>query len=562
MVWLLTRDLILFCTALFGLGAPWLALLRSWSPLERTTLAVAAALLTGWLAGFGVYVAGLSLSWFWLAPAAGLLLTVARPAAVLTLGRDPEVRGLLARTALLALWCLGWQALVASYSGAAWQGDWYEHYDRAHFFLARWPREFLFLDHYPLPARPPLVNVWSAVLMSASGGAFYHHQIFLTLLSSLVLLPASLLAARWNPRRSAQTCLLLIFMGSPLLVQNATFPWTKLPAAFFVLLAWTQLTAAPAPGRLLAAALALSGGLLAHYSTGVWVVAAGVAWLLCHGHRLGEKALRLEFGLATIGAAAVLLTWLAWAVAHYGLATTFTQNTTVSLAPALSPMERLATAGANLLHTVCPVSLVGLDHPLLAQASPLGRFRDGWFILYQLRLWWALGSVGGLVAVWLLWQAPRSADWRFGGIALTLAVGLNAVVHAQQDRLGLTHICLQPLVLLGLAWIAAGVDRVPRWLARLFAAGWLLDLLMGVGLHFLLQSRRFSLAQPDFTLAAQVNWQNKQTLGLTFLSDVHPTGWAFLLIGGAGLTAGWMWRRSLREKIPAPVPSAEAVSRL
>lgn len=562
MAWLLTRDLFLFCIALFGLGAPWLPLLKNWTPVERTTLAVAAALITGWLAGFGAYLAGLPLSWFWLAPAAGLLLTAAQPSAVRTVGRDPEVRGLLARTALLALWCLGWQALVASYSGAAWQGDWFEHFDRAHFFLARWPREFLFLDHYPLTARPPLLNLWSAVLMSASGGAFYHHQVFLTLFSSLVLLPASLLAARWSRHRSTQACLLLIFMGSPLLVQNATFPWTKLPAAFFVLLAWNQLTAAPAPGRLLAAALALGGGLLVHYSTAVWVVAAGAAWLLCRGRLLREKAVRHELGLAMIGAAAVVLTWLAWAVAQYGLAATFTQNTTVSLAPAFSPAERLVNSGWNVVHTVCPVSLVGLDHPLLAQGSSLGRFRDGWFILYQLRLWWALGSVGGLVAVWLLWNSPRSAAWRFGGIALLLAVALNAVVHTQPDLLGLTHICLQPMVLLGLGWIAAGMDRVPRWLARLYAAGWLLDLLMGVGLHFLLQSRRFSLDQPDFTLAAQANWQNKQTLGLTFLSNVHSTGWALLLIGGAGLTAGWMWRRSLSENLPAPVPSAEAVSRV
>ncbi len=562
MAWLLTRDLLLFCAALAGLGGPWVALLKNWNPLERTTLAVAAALIGGWAAGFTVYLAGLPLSWFWIAPGAGLVLIAARPAAMLALGRDPVVRSAVTRMALLAAWCLGWQALVASYSGAAWQGDWYEHYDRAHFFLARWPKEFLFLGHYPLTARPPLVNVWSAVLMSASGGAFYNHQVFLTLLSCLVFLPASILVIRWNPRQSAQAWLLLIFMGSPLLVQNATFPWTKLPAAFFVVLAWSQLSAAPAAGRLLTSALAFAGGLLAHYSTGVWVVACGMAWILSHGVRLRETATRTETLLGVAAAIVVLMPWLAWAISQYGAFATFAQNTTVAIAPAFDPVERLHTSLWNLVHTVCPVSLVGLDHPLLAQASPLGRFRDWWFILYQLRLWWALGSVGGLVAVWLLRSSRPLPEWRFAWIAMSTAIGLNAVVHAQPDLLGLAHICLQPMVLLGLAWIAAGIDRVPRWLVRLYAGGWLLDLAMGIGVHFLLQSHLFSAGKPDFTLAAQINWENKHRLGLSFLSDLNPWGWGVALIGGAGLLAMRQWRRSVGHTHIAPAGSSGSVSSL
>lgn len=542
MAWLLIRDGLLFAFAFLGLGAPWLAALKNWPPPERLALAVGAALIGGWLAGFAVYLTGFSLRWFWLAPAAGLLLSAIRPAHVLALWRESQVRGSLGRLALLCLWCLGWQSLVVSYSGAAWQGDWYEHYDRAQFFLARWPHEFLFLDIYPLTARPPLVNVWSAALMSASGGAFYHYQIFMTLLSCLVLLPLAILISRWSGRRSAQWLLLVLLMCNPLFVQNATFPWTKLAAGFFVLLAWSQLTAAPASGRFVAAALALSGGMLAHYSTGLWIVAFALAWVICHRARLGDAGFRFELVAGTLAAAAVFAVWLGWAIVQYGINATFTQNSTLSLGPALTFIGRLQATGLNLLHTLCPVSLVGMDHPLLAQAGWAGWLRDWFFILYQLRIWWAFGSVGGLVLVWYLWNTPSTPHRRFAWIVLPVVIVLNAAAHAQPDYLGLAHIGLQPMILLGLGFIAASAGSLPRGTDLLYACGIGFDVVMGIVLHFAVQAGWMANSARDLTLAAQINWQNKLQLGLIFLSDRHAAWWGVSMILGAGILAWRGWR--------------------
>jgi hypothetical protein len=552
MLWLLIRDTLVFLFALAGLGAPWLSVLQRWPAEERLALAAGAALLTGWLAGFGLYAAGLPLRWFWLAPALGAALTLARPQAVRALLADAGVRRLAGQWALLAVWCLGWHMMVINYSGAAWQRDWVEHFDRAHFFLARWPLDFLFLNVYPLPARPPLANLWSAMLMSGSGGAFFHHQIFLTLLGSLVFLPLAALARSWHDNRSASWRLLLVLMASPLLVQNATFPWTKLPAAFFVVLAWLQLgprTATPVPGRLVAAALALTGGMLAHYSTAPWFLALLAAWLVTQRTELGRPAVRREILAAMLLSALVFLTWAGWAVAQYGVATTFTQNTALALAPQDGAGSRLLSAGINLLNTLSPISWVGLDHPLLQQSSTAGRWRDGWFILYQLRLWWAFGLTGGVALLWLLWNAPRGPGWRFGAIAVPVVSVLGIVTHAHPDWLGLVHISLQPLVLLGLAWVAALAHRLPRWLLVSYAAGLAVDLVFGIGLHFALQSAWFGQTAnvaalwTTLPLAAQVNWQDKVQLGLVFLAD-QPNGiwWGLVLITLSGGWAGWRWR--------------------
>src|SRR5262249_59914048 len=62
-----------------------------------------------------------------------------------------------------------------------------------------------------------------------------HYQLAMTFFSSLTFLPAALLARRFGGCRGAVTALALLFMVNPMFLENATFAWTKLPAAFFVL---------------------------------------------------------------------------------------------------------------------------------------------------------------------------------------------------------------------------------------------------------------------------------------------------------------------------------------
>jgi hypothetical protein len=474
----------------------------------------------------------------------GCVLALSRRRELAELARDAAVRRALLVYAAVALWCLAWQSTVIVYSGAAWQVDWWEHYDRAQFFLAHWPRDTHFATVYPLTARPPLVNLWAAALLGGSGGAYFNYQAFATLLSTLVVFPLSALV-HGNDRARGRW-LVPVLLLSPLLVQNATFPWTKLPAAFFVLLAWRQLTATDElGGRVVVAAAALAGGMLAHYSTGPWIVALGLAWLANHQRKnWNECALALGIG------GAILATWIAWAIAEYGLAATFTQNTTVALAPDGSLAERLTIAATNLARTVVPFSFGSVAPWLTEQASTFGRVRDSWFILYQTRLVWMCGLGGAVVLAWLLARGghePRAT--RFAAIAVPVIIVLGTAVHTQPDAFGLAHIALQPLALLGLAWIAGAMDSQSPLLRRIWCVGAAADLCCGILLHFGVQSgwldrvwRGDAAPWAGYTRAAQTSFHDKQALHLTFLGDIAPLLLSAALFVAALLLAHRAWR--------------------
>ncbi len=556
---ILIKDFLLFVLAVGGLALPWFKILRSWPITERLSLALSGALISGYLVLFGLYVSGLSLRWFWPLPVAGFLLGTIQPEGIRTVFTVAFARSTILRWLVVAAWCLGWQCFVSSYSGAAWQGDWLEHYDRAHYFLARWPVDFRFLDYYLLPARPPLVNVWAAGFLSGSGGAFLHYQVFMTLLATLVYVPLAGLVERWHGGQKGQAILMLILMANPLFVQNATFPWTKLPAAFFVVLACTLVI----PGRdrplssekAFAACVVVAGGLLAHYSAAPWICAFAVAWLLPPGGWKALGAARHGLAWGTTLAGLLLLTWFGWAIHTFGATTTFTGNTALALAPDGSFGERAGRALMNTWHTISPYHHVGLGHPLLAQRSDWGLLRDGWFLGYQLKLPWALGSIGGACLVWLFWRQPGIPPTRFGVLLTLGAILFGTVTHSIPDRLGLTHIALQPLVLLGLAWLASHAAHLPQFMKVFWALGLLLDLAMGILLHFGVQSiflSQWSFGIPEagtrwseYTLAAQTSFANKTVLGLRFLADelspLQPIG----LLVSSLLVALFWWRREM-----------------
>lgn len=562
-------DFLLVLLALGGLGLPWLRLLQRWPVTERLPLALAGALISGYLVLFGLYLGGISLRWFWLAPAAGVILSLARAPELQAVGKEPFVRATCLGWVVLSAWCLGWQSVVSSYSGAAWQGDWLEHYDRAHYFLARWPLDFRFLDYYLLPARPPLVNLWAAGFMGASGGGFFHYQVFMTLVATLVFVPLSTLVERWQGGSKGQVVLLVALMANPLFVQNATFPWTKLPAAFFVVLAYALLLPGadhrrPASERIVATCVVLAGGLLAHYSTAPWILAFGLAAAITV--RCRTTLLDSPRGLAwgAFAFASLVLTWLGWSVHTFGVDTTLTGNTAVALAPDGTLGQRVGRAALNLWHTLSPYHHVGIGHPLLDQTSPWGRLRDGWFLGYQLKLPWAFGSAGLLCLCWLFWRKPGISPTRFGVITASSVIVLGTITHSIPDVLGLAHIALQPLVLLGLAWLAAHASHLPRILRYLWVPGLLLDLVMGILLHFTVQSlslRRWLLGEPEtspawdgYTLAAQTSYANKTVLNLRFLADELAPVLPGVLLASAVVVVMLWCRREMTFPRPSQTP--------
>jgi len=502
----LVATLIFSFVALFLLGG--ITYLAAWPPLTLTLAPLLA--LAGLLLNFRAFIAVL---------------------------RDPTVRALLLAQLLVTAWCLGWLSLVASYSGGGWTGDWFEHWERARFWLDHGPLDQRFLGAYALPARPPLANLVTATFLALTRDDFAHYQIISTFFASLAFLPAALLAHRFGGLR-AIALLAAVFAVSPLFVQNATFAWTKLPAACCVLSALyfflRTLDAAPPRAAPALFAAGLATGLLVHYSAGPAAVVLAGAWLACGWPRRREAAWWRMTAVAALIGTLILAPWFAWSLAHYGVGGTFLSNSSVR-APATQSGSQLLKIILNLFDTLVPHFLRPLDPALIAQRNPWGAVRDWFFQLYQLNLFFACGSVAAFALVREAWRAARAAKpaIRLGwALALAALVFLSVGVHGERDHWGVTHICLQSFVLLTLAFLAARWPALTRPWRIALVAGAGFDFSAGIALHFAAQNfaldRWFARgADPTATYtgyneSALMNLAAKIQHQLAFLADQPP----------------------------------------
>lgn len=540
-------SLPLFALVAFGPG--WVIASRvSSTAAERILASVALSLIGVFAFAWAVFVWSLPAPWLWAIPCGAVLALVVDAPALRQVARDREARELVLAQTLVSFWCLGWLSLVGSYSGGGWSGDWVEHWERARFFLERWPHDSQFIHQYALPARPPLANVVTAALLRLTRADFAHYQVFSTLLASCAFLPAALLARRWGDRRSPWI-LAALLMLNPMFIQNATFPWTKLPTAFFALGAvcfFLRARDEPAtPGPTLLFVLCLAAGVLTHYSAGPYAVVLAVAWIGRGRNQWREGRWWRHTLLAGLGGAVLLSLWFAWAIAIYGKHGTFSTNSTVRDAGD-SLGTQLQTVAGNLRDTLVPHFLRHVDGGLIAQQSTLGWIRDWFFQAYQLNLLLAGGSVAGITILFRLWSERQNHPHAARPWALATAgvILLGIAAHSPRDVWGLVHICLQAVVLGGLAFLAAQWTSIGRWGRGLLIGGATFDFLFGILLHFEIQSLEFD---PSFThgpvpremiagysWAARLNFNGKIGNHLVFLSDAINVAPA-LILGCLGL---------------------------
>lgn len=543
MLWESVRDWLLFVIAVCGGGMALAPAPRDdLTPAEAwcTGVAFAVGLLGG--AVFAVYVSGVGLGWIgggYVVLAGAALM---RRGSVAALCRDATVRELLSAWALASVILLVLVATVASYSGGAWMIDWEEHYRRARLFLHLQSEDAEFRRFFPFTARPPLANLADAALLWATGAAFARHQVHMLLLNSLAFLPVALFARSLGGGRASIAATAAGVLLLPLFLQNATYPWTKLITAFFVLAGLHLLLARAETRRRVVLGFALlTLGMLTHYSACVWLLAFGGAWLGSNGAHWREPAFRRTVGLAAATAAALFLPWLGYCIIHYGVVTTFVTNSTVTGFARMGLAENLAAIGQKLWYTIVPPVGRIRELAVFAQANPWTRFRDAAFTFYQTNLVFAFGTptLALLAATWVHrdWrpQVPHGRIWLW---ALPAVVVLGIAVHGTVEVLGVAHICLQPLVLLGLALAASRLPRVladggARSLRVLVAALAAVDFALGIALHY--AGCALQLGRGDgMTLAAyaagldpvaQFNLNRKLVGGQPFLSDLVPVPW-------------------------------------
>ncbi|HUI57041.1 MAG TPA: hypothetical protein VLY04_18830 [Bryobacteraceae bacterium] len=524
---LLQLALVLALLAVCGFAPGFFFVRRlRWNPLEKLCGSIGLSLVLVYLASWTIYCFSprgdgmpIHVLPFALVSAASAAMGIAAWKDIRVLVRSTAVRRALEGYGFLLVWTLALMAMIRNYSGALWFGDWLEHFQRSLFFLRGFPADTIIFPGYALPARPPMMNVLTAFFLAQTQDRFELFQVVFVFLNLLLFLPCCLVMPALGRRARRRTWLLVaLFAVNPVVMQNATYTWTKVLAAFYVVLAlWLYLAGWRKNDRLrtTAAFVALAAGILVHYSAGPYVAFLALHYLL----RVFPKRQWKWRELAGITAASGLLlgTWLVWSLAVYGAKVTFASNSSVTA----SQKYTGSTAGKialNLWDSIVPV--LARDPALLRnfdQPSSTGSLRDKAFVFYQLNLVFGMGLVGGPLALWLLYrewrrkppvappapqrskrrqrapasrkapaaEAPERWFWRFM-IACCVVVGIAVV--GERDPLGVPHLTMLPLEALGVSLVAALVPWRNRAVASLLLAGCAVDFSLGVFLHARVES--------------------------------------------------------------------------
>jgi hypothetical protein len=545
--WLILVGLLLIASV-----GPGLFFVRHfhWKPRETWSASIGLSLLLLYAASFLIYLTtdeskesptpAPRLA-YWSVSACCLLLTLASGRDLLTLLGNRVLRRQCWAFLWLFIWGMLLLSLVRHYGGGGWFGDWLEHYQRTRFFVAHGPLDFKYLGAYPLPARPPLMNLVAGFFLAQVGLDFVPFQIVFLFLNLLVFFPLCLLAPLLSARgRSNLPILVFFLMANPMLWQNATWTWTKLLTGFYVLLAlwlfvrgWQKEDAI----RMAASFVALAAGFLVHYSAGPYLFFLA-CWYFAVIFPKRRRRWRELVGLA-LPSAAILATWFGWSMATYGAATTFGSNSSLTDYEHQTQESPALTALDNIVDSIVPhplhTTLTDFNQKLF-QPSAAGKWRDYFFLIYQTNFVFAPGLVAGPLLLYLLfkeWLRPSFPDraWRwFWPLFVVVSGVLGVMVHRGASEFGLAHICGQPLVLLGLAFLAARYPGLPTSLRWLGLAGSVVDFLLGVMLHFQLENRVPALrdagdkwvmvpSPDDPSWYALENWTLKFRTGYSYWGD-------------------------------------------
>jgi hypothetical protein len=272
--------------------------------------------------------------------------------------------------------------------------------------------------------------------------------------------------------------------------------------------------------------------------------------------------------------AALAGTWGVWSVMAYGLHGTTGSTTTVIEGTRNSWSGLAKNFGLNATYSIIPRTVWRFGATMKLLGSPeffWSKWRDVIFLFYEPSLLLAWGAGGLVVMIWLLWNSRRSSERGFW-IALVGWIyigGLLACTPPSYYLGGVAHVILQPIVWIGLAWLAGNASRMPRWLMRIWWWGILFDATWLV-LHLGLEGRIFQLTEvggqavPADMQAASTQTMTNQTVqlahGLRFLG-METVGWeplvlTLLLIGALA----WWW--GLRKSLTASrFPLARPIAR-
>jgi hypothetical protein len=368
--------------------------------------------------------------------------------------------GLLAWASLI-LWLLGWQYQTVVYGLPESYGDWLSHYQRSITFLDHESAYRKYLGFYSLAARGPLFNAIAAAALRLGGSdRFESYQVVATVLNSWQMLPFALLLRDFARVRLGPAFVIsVLYCGlMPIALINELPTFTKAFTVGFILLAFylfaNPMQRGEAPGTSRAMGI-LAVGFLAHFMA--FLYAAGLA-LFAAGRAVARPSERPAILYSAVLWLAITGGWFLFLFSKFGIAGTFSANTTIGSAYAQQQLGRQdaddwgEVALANLQTTLIPMWIGEsvwydeqlIEYPPIQEVSLVPRVPpDQSFVRHRVQNGYeeylALGSLPGSMG-------------RVGSLAFFVALAIFASVRFRTR---------QPLGALHWLWIAVALVGVP-----------------------------------------------------------------------------------------------------
>jgi hypothetical protein len=499
-----TTALVLVVAAMLGLLGGWgmLRLLArlDLDPAEQVTLMLALFPAPLGLAAFAGLIAGSPgpLLPVVLCVALGVLGLASHPRERRRVAADsidaPTLRPVVVATGLFSAGTLGTTLLTPLSAGALRIGDWVAHWFLVLVYLGQpLPDLRVFINRvgdFGIISRPPLYNLEGGLLVGALDVQFWPFQLITPLLAASVAASGVLWAQAIGGRNAARIVAPLIGL-SPFLLQNASYPWSKMVAAGLVLVfLWLIRAAAlarrPARARQTFVLAAVCAGLsyLAHQTT-IFYVLPTLLWLVWRRPRpLFRRPVAWSLGTWALGGVAGLLAfgpWQGWVLATYGLQALLDANPASFGADVSETFgDWLLKGGVAALGTLVPLpALKMLARGSLPNVDQLLRIQ--------------LAVLTGALGVSGCWLLARSAVRRRPAVrllrrppwlAIVALCGFFGQVMLQPNwhESGDAAESMTPIVILGLAYAAREALRLGPGGRRLFFGLVLAELACYLGL--------------------------------------------------------------------------------
>jgi hypothetical protein len=549
---LLRRLALLLVLMAVGSVGPGLFFVRRlrWNPSETLCASLGLSLLLIFALSLLIHLFRLPVGAHYVVTAALFGLVVVTRHDLFRLLRHAGVQQQLAAYALLLVMGLVMISVIRNFSGGTSVWDWLEQYRQARYFLDSAGVEKVLSDIHSgdqpvsFASRSSLLNAVAAHYMAQAGQDYPVFQIVVLFLSLLVYFPLDLMG-RWfaGRQRFPRSLLVALLALNPVLWWNTTFTWTKVLASFYVILAvWFYLAACRKRDqfRMSAAFGCVCAAFLVDTYAAPYAVMLGLHYLLFvlpTREQRGREVLRIA-----LASAILLCTWVPMSLA------TFHGRTDATHAePGQTTSELSGQIAWNCIASIVPhplrSSTAAVDESMhLSQPTLLGRVRDHYFLTLEGVCYASIGSVGGLLVLFLLVRdlrrpAPQGIT-RFWIFFLTGSALLGLALAPLPRLEGVWYLSGQPLTYLGVAYLAACFSSLPVFLRVAGILGCAFDALVGILLHFKLENLRISFQEdPERGMVcrtilsdwAMVNGREKFEAGLAFVGDYFRALAPFLL---------------------------------